>query len=396
MQRKLRADREAFERDQTGCFTEEYGDDCHNEASEQPKRASNVYARLDPLPLASELLDAYSNPASSQLHDETPGGMNEVIDPAPTIVSHTPYNDDKLFKSRPLVHMSRSVSKFPLAGKDPVGNLERLEADEENLGSLLPDGPADAQSYDDLQNTLQDLAVNWEDDPISIRQGGAKRIEGPPATRLGRSSLPWTYEDEDSDNSDNDPWKEETNQHQTIESTAQVQAREKAEARALKRRTRMQELAQQMLEETESDSSQRFEEKLALVRAVSNQSDSVVNTSRHGASSSQDSSSDCEDSEIAKRTSGRTADYWPVSNKARYSPTIVAMRVQKTSQEYLGMCMLWTKFLAVLAVAVIFSIWRGPEAGLGVPRRRRKQLQTTEVAEGNNSVALRRQDTAEE
>lgn len=385
MQRKLQAERDAFERDHAPVTSEDSEHDLCTEATSA--FPNDVFLRFGHHSLASEM--GIDNTSPDTLSLDTPEDTCELSHFAATSTSNVLHKYG--LEGRDLgIRASRSSSTRSLVPAHRSGDLEHHDEEEDNLGGLMPEGPADAQSYDDLQATLEDLAVRWEDDLVAIRGGGMMRIEGAPASRPPERPIPtWGYEDGDSDNSDNDPWKEETERHHSIESSEQVQAREKAEARSLQRRRRLEELAREMLEDEESDSSQRIEDKLALVKVESNDSEVAIveTTVRRGHSLSQ-TSSDYEQVEIEEDAAG--ADYWPVAYRARYSPAVVAMRVQKTSQEYLNMCLLWTRFLAVLAVAVVFSIWRGPEAGLGVSGRRRKQLQPSEVAPSKSSVIVRR------
>jgi hypothetical protein len=395
MQRKLQADREAFDRDRADLMAERYEADLFIDTTSTFNEG--VLARPEQHSLASEIgIDGTALTALGTGHT-TPGKNCERSHVAATSTSNLSH-DDYLELGVTDLHnrVSRSSSTHSLVPTRLSRHFEHCDEEDDNLGGLMPEGPADAQSYDDLQATLQDLAVRWEDDLVAIRDGGMKRIERSPAFRPPQRPTPtWVYEDGDSDNSENDPWKEETDQHHSIESSEQVQAREKAEARALRRRRRMEELARQMLEDEKSDSSQRIEDTLSFVRIDSNDSDRAITkttTVRHGKSVSQ-TSSDYEKVETEEDACG--TDYWPVAYKARYSPVIVAIRVQRTSQEYLKMCLLWTRFLAVLAVAVVFSIWRGPEAGLGVRSRRRKQLQPSEGVVSNSSVVMRQSTKAD-
>lgn len=391
MQRRLQDERDAFEKRHSSVLHDRANDDLLDEArnpSQPHDRTSGVSRHHS---LASEMGKQWREPPTHLLTDEgsmhlsclVPSGINAEDIPCD---SDTP--EDRQWSARIVPSASTlSLVKLPSSGK-----LQSDEEEEEYLGNLLPSGPADAQSYDDMQAALQDLSVQWEDDVVSASQNGQKRIAAPFVPQTRRASLPWTYEDGDSENSDNDPWKEEeSTPHHALESAEQVQLRERVEARSVRRRKRLQQLARQMLEdeneETEANHT-TIEEKLALVRVDSNESATSRCSSLRSRRRPSNESLDYEEVQTAISPRAKGTDYWPVAYKARYSPAIVAMRVQKTSQEYLNMCMLWTKFLVVLAVAVVFSIWRGPEAGLGVRRRSRKRLHASGAVDGG-TVAVR-------
>lgn len=277
-----------------------------------------------------------------------------------------------------------------------------LEDDDLNdYRELLSPGAPDAEAYDGLTAALQDLPVTWADDRAlsntSIRAIERKHASKGPQTSFG--GMTWTYDDGDEDSGDNDPWKEDIQPTQAIESRESVAKREKADQNAHRRRLRLQELARQILEDEEdlgdsfsrADLSQVDQTTLKQVtyKAYCDEDDLSSqghNGSRRGSGSS--TSSDFEQVVTNKRPNGRGTDYWPVSYGARYTPQVVAMRVQKTSQEYINMCIMWTKFLAVLGVAVIFSLWRGPKSSLGLERQRRRRLQPS-IAEENGGSRSR-------
>lgn len=382
MQRKLREQREAFEREQAEL--QQSSDE--GEPSDLSLPRSDVFTRHRHHSLASEIGSQWGSPVQDS--------KRATSDDVSSREYHYPSEDDG-FAASQLTHAShtdvtRSVSVFPLKpSSEDKAQLYQDDDGEDDLSALMPSGPADAQTYDDLQAALQDVAVRWEDDLLNPNHRSMKRITGPEMARSGSSAaIPWVYEDAESDNSDNDPWKEEHSNQHAIESVEQVRLREKAEARALRRRNRLEQLARQLAQDDAGDSTTNLEHSLALVRISSNDSDNESCKSLQR-SSSQESLA-YEDASTTKRPGGKGTDYWPVSYKARYSPNVVAMRVQKTSQAYLNLCMLWTKFLVVLAVAVIFSIWKGPEAGLGIRSRSRRRVQGSEPGNTASRIMLRR------
>lgn len=393
MQRQLREQKEALARDQEALAA------CDEDSLCQQEDLSSLYdeqslwdlpatARSRHQSLASEIGSQWNSPIAANGPD---GQASETVTDISPVPLHRQHLDQSL-QSVPSATVDKvvlSFARFREQEAEEQQQLERIEEDD-SLASLMPDGPADAQTYDDLQAALQDVEVKWEDDQLTVAHGGMKRITGSAAFRTETAPLSWTYEDAESDNSENDPWKDEHSaRDQAIETPEQVQAREKAEARALKRRKRLEELAQKLLEDENEETHSSFNNGLALVRVESAGSDESETRSRHLSPSSSQEMLNYEDASTDKQPGGRGIDYWPVSRRARYSPNVVAMRVQKTSQEYINMCLLWTKFLVVLAVAVIFSLWRGPEAGLGIGRRSRKRVERSKAPNEGDALVLR-------
>lgn len=382
MRRKLQEQRESSQRDQANLSSDklEFSDD--EAILGGPPSEADVFTRYRHHSLASEIGSQWYSPPRNQ-HKKS-----EVVTPIDVASEAVETRFERLPRRDPIYEtlVTHSTSAHPLKGanKDFDTNSDN---EEDDLSGLVPDGPADAQTYDDLQAHLQDVAVRWEDDLYAGECRARKRISGPESPKAERFSvIPWVYEDAESDNSDNDPWKEESHAQQAIESATQVQIREKAEARTLRRRRRLEQLARQLVDDDDSIASLSTNDRLALVRISSNDSDGSQAGKLSLTRSSSRESLDYEDVEHAEIAEYGDTDYWPISYKARYSPNVVAMRVQKTSQEYLNLCLLWTKFLAILAVAVIFSIWRGPEAGLGVRGRSRRRLHPSQAGTGSQMI----------
>jgi hypothetical protein len=402
MQRKVGDEEEAFAHGQEARMQDMWIRQLHGYSPQTvmtPARSSTVSA-LDQFEQDSpsrDLGDVIRNRHSlaSEMGSQWNTSVQQISPDRPVRASET-------FHSAQRIRQGTSFAISPPAGQSLIRRSSTKvtlfeqrsdsEDSEDDLGSLLPGGAPDANAYDSLQATLQDLAVRWKDDyhPAAGPSRAPMHVGNGPAGHNRSESLGWTYEDGESDNSDNDPWKEENNSQHALEGREQVDARDKAESRIGRRRLRLQQLAKEMLEDEDDnqiDAGVSVLSKLALVRVDSNGSEDDSKSTQH-AHTASDASADYENVVTTKRVDGRGTDYWPVSYRARYSPSVVAMRVQKSSQDYINVCLLWTRFLAVLAVAVVFSIWRGPENVLGVRSRRR--LEPSEADEGSGSIILRR------
>lgn len=263
------------------------------------------------------------------------------------------------------------------------------DSPEDNLSSLLPEGAPNAESYEALERALADLPVEWDDDdPARVQRTLLRDIEAanegaPKGPRTQQGSLTWVYHDSESEeNDENDPWKEEGRGHLALESREQVDARETAEQRVARRRRRLQELAEELHRADEQgntmeDDARLFKRRLEALRSLGSERDLVRTGATKGSQGADeeggedeeaDAESDFEHLDTKRKLGSRGTDYWPVSFRARYHPTVVAMRVKTTSQTYIKMIVLWTRFLTVLAVAVAFSLWKGPKEGLGLRR----------------------------
>jgi hypothetical protein len=239
--------------------------------------------------------------------------------------------------------------------------------------NLLPPGPPDAESYEAMERALFDMPVEWADDDASVVQRSLLRDvpDGSSGKRAPtrQGGLEWAYEDPEEQSSDHDPWKDENgNKDQLgLESREMIEFRQRVDEKSERRRKRIQQLAEELLQD-ERDEALLAEKTLVALRRVG--SDRSISGSDDGGDGRSESSGSGEYEHVnTDRRSGSTGtDYWPISTRARYAPNMVAKRVAVTSQEYVNMCLLWTKFIAVLGVAVAVSVWRGPKEGLGSAR----------------------------
>lgn len=299
--------------------------------------------------------------------------------------------------------------------KSPIvkrGLAEDQEDEDDEYRSLLSSSPPNAESYDSLQLALHDLPITWADDLILPRPRLAikdveRRLERSSFARQADTShLGWTYDDPEDSNSDHDPWKEEeeassrakTMSQLAVECREAVEAREKADERAARRRRRLQELAREMMaddaeEDDEEYSEESWEKKMRALRRLGSESSLEAMdkeaTLAEGSNDQQQqlmlrdaaggdngqgdsfghSRAATEGFELVgttRQAGARGTDYWPILLRARYAPSMVAMRARTTTLEYANFVLLWTRFLVVLAVAVAFSLWRGPKIGLGL------------------------------
>jgi len=143
-----------------------------------------------------------------------------------------------------------------------------------------------------------------------------------------------------------------------------------------RRRRRLQELAEELHRaedqaNTMENDDKLFRRRMQALRSLGSERELTLAGTNNAAldgPNEEDDDSDFEQVSTTRRLGSRGTDYWPVSLRARYHPAIVAMRVKTTSQEYINFVVLWSRFLMVLAVAVAFSLWRGPKDALGLRR----------------------------
>ena len=297
--------------------------------------------------------------------------------------------------------IQHDITSMPRHSSSPTrfsrSNNEDVVIDEHIILSLMPPGPPNAEAYEDLERALSELPITWEDDnSAALHRTLVRDIDaGEQASRNAKTSqagLSWAYDDSEEDNEENDPWKEEGKGTMALESREMVEQREKADDRAERRRRRLQELAEEMMREEEDEEDEHAMANMtrktlsALRRLNLDRPKPKPDEDDRRADDrlAEEDAADYEYLNTTRRPGSRGTDYWPVSLRARYHPAMLAQRAKATSQEYFTMVLLWTKFLTVLAVAVIFSIWKGPKAGLGL--RRLPQL--------TPSSALIRRDTS--
>ena len=302
----------------------------------------------------------------------------------------------------------KTTSGMALAIVHHAGNPSReQEAYDADHGLAMPAGPPNAESYDAMQASLCDLPITWADDehhvslPLLLKDvanhDGLGKTGAGQAKQTGSAghhgSLNWVYDDTSDGSDENDPWREEEEARRrgaslAIESGRDVNLREQADDKAARRRERLQELARAIAkDDTELggqdayiDSSAYLDKRLAALRTIGSddelrkldsgkQIQLIVQSSNTGLAPSSSSSSLTEYHQVSSDTrapGSAGTDYWPVDLRARYAPAMLAMRIQTSSKEYLNLILLWSRFLVVLAVAVAFSLWRGPKAALGL------------------------------
>lgn len=240
--------------------------------------------------------------------------------------------------------------------------------------ALLPPGPPSAEAYELLEQALTDLPVEWADDDIRlIRQSLLRDIEAGESgdRRQTQGGLAWAYVDTEEDNDKNDPWKDEGKGRPALENEKIANERELAEARAARRQRRLAELASELLQEEGPEYASSFVRDVPLQLLRFGSMDASEDNSAELAAQQDDALAmeyDNIDAECAQGASG--TDYWPVTRRARYMPSVVAVRARTASADYVNSWLLWSRFLTALTVAVAVSVWRGPEVGLGLPARR--------------------------
>ena len=313
-----------------------------------------------------------------------------------------------------IVHHAKSASSEP----------EPYDTDHE---AAMPVGPPDAESYDALQASLYDVPITWADDEYRgsrllllkdvANHNGLGSTGAGHARQTGSAgrhgSLNWVYDDTSDGSDENDPWREEEEAKirpgLAIESSQDVGARQQADDKAARRRQRLQELARAIsrdeneLEDQDQDANTNsdgyLEKRLAALRTIGSdeelrkldaakQMQLIAHPSDAELAPSSSSSSLTEYHQVSSDTrapGSAGTDYWPVDLRARYAPSMVAMRIQTSSKEYLNLILLWSRFLVVLAVAVAFSLWCGPKAAFGLDAdgdepSKRRQLASQRVS----------------
>lgn len=245
-------------------------------------------------------------------------------------------------------------------------------ASEDDTGPMRGGAP-DAETYEALERALADIPISWADDEGKL--GARPRLlrdvphgqepSGVKQAHTHQGSLHWAYDDSEDSNEENDPWRDEGKGPLQVESREMVEMREQAEQRASKRRLRLIELAKELNKEVEEeDIEEGLRRRMIALRCLGDEDEDVALTPKAFGHDFDD----FEQIETPRLTGTDRLDYYPVSRTARYHPSMVATRIKTTSQGYLQAWLLWTRFLTVLAVAVAFSLWRGPKESLGLRR----------------------------
>ncbi|GAA6000672.1 hypothetical protein JCM10207_004603 [Rhodosporidiobolus poonsookiae] len=65
-------------------------------------------------------------------------------------------------------------------------------------------------------------------------------------------------------------------------------------------------------------------------------------------------------------SAGRSTDYYPLTLRARYRPSMLATMFSDRAVRHVITFVTWVRFLLLLSMAVVFSIWQGPKKTLGL------------------------------
>ena len=286
---------------------------------------------------------------------------------------HSPTRIDNLQSSQDAIRLSVLPETSRHSPNAETSKRDCMHDEDEHIfGSLMKAGPPNAEAYEELERALSELPITWADDDCAVvRRAIVRDIEIAEQTlstgpKVSQEGLSWAYVDTEEDTEDNDPWKEEGKGSLALEDKDAVEMRMRADHKADRRRRRLQELAEEMMREEEDLA---FEDvtRRGLI-ALRHQSLERSDAEGGDGEALGSEGSECEELNTSRRLGASGTDYWPVSVRARYHPAMVVQRVRVTSQEYFTVCLLWMKFLAVLAIAVLYSVWRGPKTGLGLRR----------------------------
>ncbi|GJN87874.1 hypothetical protein Rhopal_000829-T1 [Rhodotorula paludigena] len=247
------------------------------------------------------------------------------------------------------------VRKRPTSDSPPVTTADDLLPS----GSLRWAGHPDADTYDQLEHAASRLLPSWADDEIDLealspsRPTTFKRIKGPVAG-------------EDDDEIAPRPWK--------------GKGGKKGKVRVRKFDRYDDGFDDNLQDEVEGRSSAFSRRSVALRRLDREASTRIgLNLVRFaqdsGSASERDSDADStisSDYDRLDHSLRRRSDYYPLAVRARYHPRMLASMMSDSALRHVVSLITWIRFLVVLSIAVLYSVWQGPKKTLGLVDGRRR------------------------